>query len=124
MHASLCINKLTNLPYAWANDLAAAARVPPSSSALVWPYARFLQLLHGLVGELRPRCIAANHEHQNCLLISIALGNILEAADSARRKRNHVQRIKVEHLGGGVRCDGWPPGPAPEHSLLELSCRP
>ena len=19
-----------------------------------------------------------------------------------------------QHLGGGVRCDGWPPGPAPE----------
>jgi hypothetical protein len=25
-----------------------------------------------------------------------------------------------QHLGGGMRCDGWPPGPAPGQSILDL----
>src|SRR5262249_26664351 len=67
---------------------------------LPWPHPGTLDPLHRLIGELCARRIPANHEHQDRFLVRIAFGDILEAADHARRKRNDIERaeINVFHL--------------------------
>jgi hypothetical protein len=46
--------------------------------------------------KLRAGPVAADHEHQDRFRIWVALGDVLEAADHARRKRHHVQRAKID----------------------------
>src|SRR5665213_1026489 len=71
-----------------------AASLP--ASMLRRPGAGGLQPLHGLIGELGARRVAADHEHQNRFRIRIALGDVLETADHAGRKRNHVERPEID----------------------------
>ena len=52
--------------------------------------------MHRLIGELGARCVAADHEHQDRILVGVALGDVLEAADHARRERNDVERIEID----------------------------
>src|SRR5262249_35711839 len=60
------------------------------------PHAGGLQLVHRLIGELGARCVAADHEHQDRVLVGVALRDVLEAADHARGERNHVERIEID----------------------------
>src|SRR5665647_2641362 len=50
------------------------------------PGARIFQAFHRLVGEFGARSVAADHEHQDRFRVRIALGDVLEAADHARRE--------------------------------------
>src|SRR6266540_3697427 len=60
------------------------------------PHARGIQLLHRLIGKLRPRRVPADHEHQDRFLVRVALCDVLEAADHPRRERDHVERIEID----------------------------
>src|SRR6185503_9212507 len=62
------------------------------------PDARLLQPVHGLIGELGLRRVAADHEHQDRFLVRVALAHVFETADHARRERQHVERPEVDEL--------------------------
>src|SRR5579885_993318 len=67
-----------------------------SNSRLRRPDAGFLQARHGLIGEFGLRRIAADDEHKDRLLVRVAFGDVLEAADHAGRERDDVERLQVD----------------------------
>src|SRR5579885_1767549 len=60
------------------------------------PDAGFFQARHGLIGEFGLRRIAADDEHKDRLLVRVAFGDVLEAADHAGRERDDVERLQVD----------------------------
>src|SRR5215472_15798639 len=62
------------------------------------PNAGVFKLFHRRVGEFSFWAIAADHKHQDGVLAGWTRRDVFEAADRAGRKRNHIERIKLDRF--------------------------
>src|SRR6478735_8665819 len=83
----------------WGLSLRWAVRLGYSSPL---PGASRHQFIHCLIGKLRFRGVAANHEHEDRFRIGITLGDVLEPARDTRRKRHDVQRADIDVISLAV----------------------
>src|SRR5262252_9419938 len=67
-------------------------------AVLARPNAGLFKLLHSRVREFGFWGVTADYKHENCILARRSRRDIFEAPDRARRKRNHIEGMKVDRF--------------------------